>query len=205
MERIFERWCTNIELNQNRATIYLWFREYSIIQWSGLSKLSPEEYFLEIWWIVIWQWIYRRELLAEIQKLKLREAQSILVQTTQDYLRKHQRKRSVDGGPKNLEVTKFAPGEANVSQSSAQQVAGMYRGPKVVTSIDRPDLIKVRDLITSKESMVLANRIRTFKHPKEKIETLAATDLEEFYVEKAIGHSGMNPKKLKFRVRWIRA
>ena len=40
--------------------------------------------------------------------LKLREAQSILVQTTQDYLRKHQRKRSVDGGPKNLEVPKFA-------------------------------------------------------------------------------------------------
>ena len=42
--------------------------------------------------------------------LKLREAQSILVQTTQDYLRKHQRKRSVDGAPKNLEVTKFAAG-----------------------------------------------------------------------------------------------
>jgi hypothetical protein len=49
--------------------------------------------------------------------LKLREAQSILVQTTQDCLRKHQRKRSVDGGPKNLEVTKFAAGlcAANVS------------------------------------------------------------------------------------------
>ena len=31
--------------------------------------------------------------------LKLREAQSILVQTTQDYLKNHQRKRSVNGGP----------------------------------------------------------------------------------------------------------
>ena len=31
---------------------------------------------------------------------KLREAQAILVQVTQDYLSKHQRKRSVDGGPK---------------------------------------------------------------------------------------------------------
>ena len=43
--------------------------------------------------------------------LKLREAQPILVQTTQDYLRKHQRKRFVDGGPKNLEVTNFATGD----------------------------------------------------------------------------------------------
>ena len=43
--------------------------------------------------------------------LKLREAQSILVQTTQDYLKKHQRKRSVDGGPKSLEVTKFVAGD----------------------------------------------------------------------------------------------
>ena len=68
----------------------------------------------------------------------------------------------------------------------------MYVGLMVITSIDRPDLIKVRDLITNKESMVHANRIRPFKHPKsmskEKIETLAATDLDEFYVERIIGH-----------------
>ena len=43
--------------------------------------------------------------------LKLREAQSVLAQATQDYLRKHQRKRSVDGGPKSLEVVKFTVGE----------------------------------------------------------------------------------------------
>ena len=57
----------------------------------------------------------------------------------------------------------------------------------VITSTDRPDLVKVRDLITNKESMVHANRIFPFKHPKsvpkEKIETLAATDLEDFYIE----------------------
>ena len=39
--------------------------------------------------------------------LKLREAQSILVQVTQDYLKRNQRKK-IRGGPKNLEVTKFA-------------------------------------------------------------------------------------------------
>jgi len=38
--------------------------------------------------------------------------------------------------------------------------------------------------------------------PKKKIENLEATDLDEFYVEKIIGHSGTgkNPKKWKFRV-----
>jgi len=45
------------------------------------------------------------------------------------------------------------------------------------------------------------NRIHPFKHPKsmpkEKIEALAATDLDEFYVENNIGHSGTgkNPTK----------
>ena len=43
--------------------------------------------------------------------VKLRKAQSILVQTTQDYLGKHQRKISVDGGPKNSEVTNFGAGD----------------------------------------------------------------------------------------------
>ena len=37
--------------------------------------------------------------------VKLREAQSILVQTTQDYLKKNQRKRGVDGERKDQEVT----------------------------------------------------------------------------------------------------
>ena len=77
----------------------------------------------------------------------------------------------------------------------------------VITAMDRPDLIKVRDLITNKESMVHANQIRSFKGmPKEKIDTLAAIDLDEFYVEKIMGHSGTgkNPKKWKFRERWLR-
>ena len=86
------------------------------------------------------------------------------------------------------------------------KLADMYRGPMVITAMDRPDLVKVRDLITNLESMVPAKRIIPFKHPmsmpKEKIETLVATDLDEFYVEKIIGHSGTgkNPKKWKFRV-----
>ena len=39
---------------------------------------------------------------------------------------------------------------------------------------------------------------------REKIEALVAADLDEFYVEKIIGHSGVgkNPKKWKFRVEY---
>ena len=81
----------------------------------------------------------------------------------------------------------------------------MYRGPMVITVMDRPDLVKVKDLITNLESL---SRIRPFRHPKdmstEKIESLVAADLDEFYVEKIIGHTGTgkNPKRWKFRVRW---
>ena len=40
---------------------------------------------------------------------------------------------------------------------------------------------------------------------REMIETLVAVDLDEFYVEKIIGHSRVrkNPKKWKFRVCWL--
>ena len=43
--------------------------------------------------------------------VKLRQAQSILVQTTQDYLKMNQRKIGVDGDRKDLEVTKFSVGD----------------------------------------------------------------------------------------------
>ena len=54
--------------------------------------------------------------------VKLREAQSILVQMTQDYLKENQRKRGVDGGRKDVEVTKFSVGDY-VSQSFPKQVS----------------------------------------------------------------------------------
>ena len=44
--------------------------------------------------------------------------------------------------------------------------------------------------------------------PREKIEALVAADLDEFYVEKIIGHGvGKNPKKLEVSstLAWLRA
>ena len=68
-----------------------------------------------------------------------------------------------------MQVTKFAAGDyvlLTYPNRPPNKLAGMYRGPMVITSMDRPDLVKVRDLITNKESMVHANRLRPFKHPK---------------------------------------
>ena len=61
------------------------------------------------------------------------------------------------------------------------RIAGMYRDPMVITVMDRPDLVNL-DLITNREYLVHASRLRPFKHPKdmsaEKIESLVAADLE---------------------------
>ena len=45
---------------------------------------------------------------SEDYQVKLQDAQAILTQATQAYLKKNQRKRGVDGGPKDVEVTKFS-------------------------------------------------------------------------------------------------
>ena len=41
---------------------------------------------------------------------------------------------------------------------------------------------------------------------EDRVKGLAATDLHEFYVEHIIGHSGTGkyPKKVKFRMHWLR-
>ena len=117
-----------------------------------------------------------------------------MVQTTQDYLKKNQRNRGVDGGFRDIEVTKFSAGDyvlLTYPNHRPKKLAGMYRGPMVVMVMDHPDLVKVKDLITNRESLVHASRLRPFKHPEdmlvEKIESLVAADLDEFYVEKLSG------------------
>ena len=49
--------------------------------------------------------------------------------------------------------------------------------------MDHPDLVKVKNLITNRESFVHASRLRPFNHPKdmsaEMIESLVAADLDD--------------------------
>ena len=62
--------------------------------------------------------------------------------------------------------------------------------PTSLIAIDRPDIIKVRDLTTDKVSSVHTSRLRPFRHPaemtKEEIEVLSTVDLDEYYVEKIV-------------------
>jgi len=71
------------------------------------------------------------------------------------------------------------------------KLAGMYRGPMAITVMDCPNLVKVKDLITNRESFVHASRLRPFKHPKdtsaEEIESLVAVDLMSFTWKKLSG------------------
>jgi len=91
--------------------------------------------------------------------IKLREAQSILIQATQEYLKKNQRKRGVDGGRKEEEVTNFSVGDyvlLTYPNRPPNKLAGMYRGLMIITVMNRPDLVKVKDLIMNRESLVHA-------------------------------------------------
>ena len=86
------------------------------------------------------------------------------------------------GGQKISEVTQISAGDyilpTNLNRLP-NKLAGMCRGPMVITAIDRIDLVKVRDFMTNKEFMVCASRLRPFNYPKDisrhKIESLAAS------------------------------
>jgi hypothetical protein len=144
--------------------------------------------------------------------VKLREMQAILIRTTQDFLEKNQRKRGRNADPRRSEVPGFREGQFVLLQypnRPPNKLAGLYRGPMVITAIERPDLIKVRDLVSDKVSVVHVSRLRPFRHPKnmtlEEATALAAVDLDEFYVEKIVKHDavGKNKNKWRFRVRWL--
>ena len=88
---------------------------------------------------------------------KLREGQAILIKSTRDHLKKNQRKRSSDGQVKSKRVTKFEVGNYVLLQypnKPPDKLSGLYRGSMEIISIDRPDIIKDRDLKTDKVSSV---------------------------------------------------
>ena len=62
----------------------------------------------------------------------------------------------------------------------------LYHGQKEIVAIDRPDIVKVRDLTTDKVSVVHTSRLRLFRHPaemtSEELEVLAGIDVNEYFV-----------------------
>jgi cleavage and polyadenylation specificity factor subunit 1 len=142
----------------------------------------------------------------------LRAAQATLIRATQDYLNSNQKKRGRDGGAKSTEVAQFHEGQYVLLEYPTRppnKLSGLYRGPMVIHAIERPDLITLRDLTNNKLSLVHTSRIKAFRHPAEMTEeeatALAAVDMDEFYVDSIIDHTweGKNPKKWKYRVRWL--
>jgi len=68
----------------------------------------------------------------------------------------------------------------------------------VINVLDRPDLVKIEDLITNRESSAHASHLKPSRSQRYiSLECLVAADLDKFYVGKIIGHSGAgeNPKK----------
>jgi len=69
----------------------------------------------------------------------------------------------------------------------------MYRCPMVITEMERPDLVKVKDLITNKESMARIDFARSSiqSMPKQQIEALAATDLDVIKMKLLTRYGGL--------------
>jgi hypothetical protein len=134
------------------------------------------------------------------------------MRSTQDFLKLKQRKRSRVGDGIVPQVTKYHEGQyvlLKYPNRPPNKLAGLYRGPLVIEAIDRPDLIKVRDLISNTISLVHTSRLRPFRHPAEmtleEARGLAAVDMDEFFVDKVIRHGGPgnNPKRWTYLVRWL--
>jgi hypothetical protein len=144
--------------------------------------------------------------------LKLRDMHAVILKAVENHLGENQRKRARNGEPIAPAVSVLHEGQFVLLKYPSRppnKLAGLYRGPMIISSIDRPDLIKVRDLITDKISMVHASRVIPFRHPKtlteEEARALAAVDMDEFYVREIVEHrgGGTNPKKWEYRVRWL--
>ena len=91
--------------------------------------------------------------------VKLREAQAALVKRTQMHLRGNQRQRIKEDGAYVQEEDHFIPGQfvlLRYPNRPPNKLSGLYRGPLVITEIGRPDMIKVKDLISNKEFLVFS-------------------------------------------------
>ena len=123
----------------------------------------------------------------------------------------NQRKRAADGREKRQEVTKFEVGQyvlLKYPNKLPDKLAALYRGPMEIVAMDRPDIVKVRDLTTDKVSVVHTSRLRLFRHPAEmtleELEVLGI-DVDDYFVDGIVDHEerGQNVKNWKFRVRWL--
>ena len=114
------------------------------------------------------------------------------MRATRDFSKKNQRKRAADGQEMRQEVTKFEVGQyvlLKYLKKPTDKLSALYRGPMEIVAMDRPDIVKVRDLTTDKVSVVYTSRLCLFRHPEmtsEELEVLAGVDVDEYFVESII-------------------
>jgi len=89
-------------------------------------------------------------------------------QAHQEFLSKDQRKQTIDGGKIANKVVDFHVSNYMLLQYPNRlpnKLAGLNRGPLVVVTIERPDIITAKDLISNKVMKVHTSRLRFFRHP----------------------------------------
>ena len=84
-------------------------------------------------------------------------------------------------------MTKFEVGQyvlLKYPNKPPDKLSALYRDPMEIVAMERPDIVKVRDLTTDKVSVVHTSRLRVFRHPAEmtpeELEVLAGIDVDEF-------------------------
>jgi hypothetical protein len=108
-------------------------------------------------------------------------------------------------------VSKFDVGDYVLVTYPVQppsKLSPIYRGPLMVVEKVRDDIVKCRDLVSTKLVELHVDRLREFKcspdvNPEELLEW-ASTDKDEFVVEDIVEHrgTGKSGNPLEFRVRW---
>jgi hypothetical protein len=142
---------------------------------------------------------------------RLAEVQHSLIEASNRYLKENQQKRGRDGDEVSDREPTFKVGEyvlLRYPERPPDKLSGLYRGPLVITAMERQDIVKVLDLVTNKTMDVHLDRLKKYHHsaeatPAEVLE-VAAADKEEYVVEKIVDHreEGRKPKNWMFRVRW---
>ena len=86
-----------------------------------------------------------------------------------------------------------------------------YRGPMLVVNASRPDILTCLDLVTQKQLVIHADRLRRFVVPVgttvEELQQVAASDHDEYTVEAVLGHRFKSKGKksvanLEIHVAW---
>ena len=89
-----------------------------------------------------------------------------------------------------------------------------YRGPLIVTEMERPDIVKCVDIVTNSEVTVHEDSLRKFHAPdhilpEDLLEWAAADHPEEYIVEKIKAHrfkegaKRKTPYTLELQVKWL--